>query len=237
MTVDSTDEILRKLAYTIGNFIGDGSISAQARIRKAGSVPRLKSDKVYVQCSVRFGSLDVESMERVKQEIADTFNKQHPIFVRTLKSGRSFYCINTCSREVFDFFSVNTALKMRIPEYYFTADDDTKRALIAGLMDTDGYISHREEETYSTWRVGFGMNERGIVESTASILRSLGANVGKIGITTKGEYRSLYRFQLSAKLYGASGCYFVAKRKQEKLLACLAYSQASETRNGAPIDG
>ena len=237
MFVDSTDEILRKIAYTIGNFIGDGSISAQARVRKAGSVARLKNDKVYVQCSVRFGSLDVESMERVKQEIAEAFNKDHPIFTRTLKSGRNFYCINTCSREVFDFFSINTALKMRIPEYYFTADDDTKRALLAGLMDTDGYISHREEETYSTWRVGFGMNERGIVESAASLLRSLGANVGKIGTSTKGEYRTLHRFQLSAKLYGAAGCYFVAKRKQEKLQACLDYKQASETRNGAPIDG
>src|SRR5262245_6421751 len=108
MSTDNTDGVFRAVAYTMGNFIGDGSASAQVRTRKAGSIPRLKNDKQYVQCSVRFGSLDIESMERVQQEIATAFGRRHPIFPRTLKSGRIFHCLNTCSREVFDFFSVNT---------------------------------------------------------------------------------------------------------------------------------
>ena len=237
MIVDSTNDLLDGLAYTIGNLLGDGSLSASARIRKAGSIPRLKEDKTYVQCTARFGSLDIESLERVQRELDDCFGRKHPIFERKLKSGRPFFNLTTCSREVFDFFSINTALKTKIPEWYFTASDKTKRSLIAGLMDTDGYISQREFDTYSRWSVGFGMNERGIVESATSLIHSLGAHPGKIGTTTKGEYRSLYRFQINAIEYAKAGCYFVAKRKQQKLQACLDYKQASETSNGAPVSG
>lgn len=237
MSEDVTNEVLRQVAYTIGNFLGDGSASAAVRVRKAGSVPRLKSDKRYVQCSVRFGSLDLETMHRVRDEIEAAFGRKHPVFERTLKSGRPFHCITACSREVFDFFTINTALKSKIPEWYFSADDETKKALIAGLMDTDGYVSQRDAETYSSWTLGFGMNERPIVESLASLLKSVGVQVGKIGETTKGEYRTLHRITINATSYAKAGCYFVARRKQEKLEACVAYRQASETRYAAPLLG
>jgi hypothetical protein len=237
MLIDNTDEMYRGLAYTVGNLLGDGSLSANTRIRKAGSVPRLKTDRVYVQCSVRFGSLDIETLERVQSEIEKCFGKKHPIFTRKLKSGRDFHNLTACSREVFDFLAVCTSMKSRIPEWYYTADDETKRSLIAGLMDTDGYISQRDFENYSRWTVGFGMNERPIVEGAASILQSIGAKVGTIGTSTKGAYRSLHRFQVNASAFSDAGCYFVARRKQKKLLACMSYRQASETSNDAPLIG
>jgi intein/homing endonuclease len=137
---------------------------------------------------------------------------------------------------VFDFFSINTQFKAIIPQFYFSASDDAKRDLIAGLMDSDGYITRIcNKNKYTQWQIGFAMTKREIVAGAANIMRSLGVKVGKLGEYDKGNYQSMYGITPNIRSYIDAGCYFHSSRKSSRLQAYLEHVLASETLHAASV--
>lgn len=221
-------EQLWSVAYTMGFFLGDGNLH---------SYTAQKNGKWYPLQCVRFGKPDLDALQRVQDEIANVFGARYALMKRKLKSGIDFHILHAYRRDIFDFFATNTAMKTKIPDAYFTAPDEVKRALIAGLMDSDGYVSHTDTEVSFMWQLGFGNTERELVSGLASLLKSLGVKVGVIGEHQKAEYRLLYRIRPNVRSFIEAGCNFHCARKKEKLSECLAYMLGSETTNAAPHRG
>lgn len=217
-------EQLWACAYTMGVFLGDGNLHAYTAQKNGKWYP--------LQC-VRFGKPDLDSLERVQQEIETVFGKRYALMKRKLESGLDFHILHAYRRDIFDFFAVNTANKTKIPDPYFSAPEAVRQALISGLMDSDGYVSYRETP-HRRWEVGFGNSERDLVAGLASLLRGLGVKVGGIGEYQKGEYRLMYRINPNVRSFVEAGCNFYAARKASKLSECLSFMLGSETLYAAP---
>lgn len=223
--VELVDQLSR-CAYSVGQVLGDGHIQSY-RVQKKG--------KWYPLQMVRIGTEDRDALERVRDEVEAVFGPKYAIMdYRVLKSGKVFYQVHLYRRDIFDFFAINTAMKTKIPDMYFSAPDAVKKELIAGLLDSDGYVSHRKFANHEQWIVGFANTKRELVEGMAALLKSLGVKVGKIGETTKGEYRVVYRIAPNIRSFVEAGCYFRVARKAKKLNDCLDYMLGSETMYAAP---
>lgn len=223
---DQLDDQLRRMAYTIGVVLGDGylqSYSAQ------------KNGKWYPLQVVRVGKPDLDTIERVRDQIEAVFGARYAIMPKTLKSGLTFYQLHAYRRDIFEFFATNTALKTKIPEFFFSADADTKREMIAGLMDSDGYISERPDPKGVTrWNIGFSNTKRDLVSGLAALMSSLGVKIGKVCEYQKAEYALLYSINPNLRSFTDAGCYFRAERKAKKLSNCTNFMLGSETLHAAP---
>lgn len=216
------DEQLANTAYSVGFILGDCYLQSYSVVKNGKRYP--------AQC-VRIGKPDLDAIERVRCEVKSCFDVEYAVMPRVLASGIVFHQLYLWRKDVFEFFSVNTAFKSKIPEFYFSANDNIKRDFVAGLMDSDGYIAQRFDG--SRWQVGFGMTNREIVAGAASIMRSLGVKVGSIGEDKKGDYRIVYRINPNIRSFIEAGCYFHAARKSDRLANCKAYLLGSETSNAA----
>lgn len=219
------DAQLSALAYSMGAFLGDGNLYA---------CHRMKNGRSYLQRVIQFGTMDKDMLDRVCDEFEDFFGKRYAIMPQTLKSGTQFWHLRIYRKEIFEFFSVNTAHRTAIPQQFFSASKEVKTALLCGLMDSDGYISERDKPC-KRWCVGFGTTSRIMVEGTAWLLRSLGVKVGKIGEYTKGDYKTMYRITPNVRTFSEAGPFFHIQRKRKTLDRCIAYLSSSETMYTAPV--
>lgn len=217
---------LSRCAYSMGFCLGDGYLQTYSA---------QKGGKWYALQVMRMGKPDRDVLERVQAEIEDVFGVKYAITPRILASGLQFYQLHAYRRDIFDFFAINTAMKTAIPEPYFSAPDNIKRDLVAGLMDSDGWISHRlMGENSERWDLGFGSTKRDLVAGLAAIMRSVGVKVGTMGEYKKDDYRLFYRIHPNVRSFVESGCYFHSARKAQKLADCQRYMLGSETLYAAP---
>jgi intein/homing endonuclease len=219
-------EQLSQTAYSIGFILGDGCFHSASELHENG--------KWYSRRSIQIAKQDLEPIERVRDEIASTFGIKYSVFERKPEKGLLIYHLRAARRDVFDFFSVNTSFKAIIPQFYFSADDDVKRDLIAGLMDSDGYIAYSlVKAKYPQWQLGFAMTKREIVAGAANIMRSLGVKVGKIGEYEKGRYRNMHAIYPNIRSFIDAGFYFHSSRKNAKIQSYLDHVLGSETLHAA----
>lgn len=212
-------------SYSIGAFLGDGNLHAYTAVKNGKRYP--------LQC-VRWGSDDYDMITRIQDEIETFFGKRYAIFERTLKSGKPFWILHAYRREIFDFFAVNTAQRTEIPHYFFSAPFEQKKALIEGMMDSDGYISEREFDTYTRYEIGFGNTTRVMVEQLAALMRGLNVKVGAIGEYKKGDYVSMWRINPNMRSFLEAGLNFHVERKRHKLERAISYMLGSETLYAKP---
>ena len=223
--MEELDRQLYALAYTVGAFLGDGNLHAYTAV---------KNGKRYPLQVVQFGTEDKDMLEVVQEEIEQEFGPKYAIFPIRLKSGSEFWRMNVYRRDIFDFLAVNTYNRAAIPQIYFSAPSVIKRQLICGLMDSDGHITSRTMPSIR-WEVGFGNTNYALTAGVASLLRSLGVKVGKIGTYQKGEYRVMYRIHPNMRSFAEAGPFFQVRRKAKKLERCISYLSGSETIHAAPV--
>jgi hypothetical protein len=218
-------EQLSQTAYSVGFILGDGCFYQVSEKHKNG--------KWYSRKSVQVAKRDKDAIERVRDEIEKVFGIGYSVFPGKRERYLTLYHLRAARRDVFDFFSINTQFKAIIPQFYFSASDNVKRDLIAGLMDSDGYIM--KHQTNNQWQLGFAMTKREIVAGAANIMRSIGVKVGKIGKYDKGSYQSMYGINPNIRSYIDAGCYFHSSRKSSRLQAYLEHVLASETLHAASV--
>jgi hypothetical protein len=222
-----------ELAYAVGFFLGDGCLYS-------GPFVSARNGKTYYHNDVVFVCSDLEPVERARTQIEQVFGKKYNMQTRILPSGKPHYVFTAHRREIFDFFSVNTAMRQEIPAYYFSASKETKLEFCRGLMDTDGYSAEFVDNTdkryhIKRWMIGFTNGKLNLVQGFASIMQSVGVKVGKISTQVKAGYRDTYCVCPNIRSYHDAGMFFYASRKQAKLDRYLEHMVGSETLRTAPV--
>jgi LAGLIDADG-like domain len=218
--------LLDDLAYSFGFFLGDGSFGISKRERDGNT---------YFESFIVFADSDADTVARVNQELTKIFGRSYSVLERDTPKGTRMYQLVIRRDDVVNMFGLLTAFRMRIPQYYFGAERVIKIEFLRGCLDTDGYISERDFGSYKRWSVGFANTNLSLVQGVAAIMQSLGVQVGKIGESRKGEYRSCYRISPNIKSFLEAGLGFYSARKAQKLQNYMNYVAGSETLYTAPV--
>ena len=112
-------EQLSQTAYSVGFILGDGCFYHASEKHENG--------KWYSRRSVQVAKQDMDAIERVRDEIEATFEVKYSVFKRMPNNGLQIHHLRVARRDVFDFFSINTHFKAKIPEFYFSAPKEIKR--------------------------------------------------------------------------------------------------------------
>lgn len=205
----SREIFLDRLAYSIGFFLGDGCLYSTT-VKENG--------KTYPRNVIFVAKPDIECIERIQAQFEDVWGKRYAISTLTEKTGRKNYRMTAYQRDIFDFFAVNTAFKTKIPASVFAAEPEIKREVIAGLMDSDGFISKKVNPNGTArYQLGFECTDREIVGGLAALMQSVGVKVGSIGERQRGEYRPSWHISPNIASYQETGCYFYNKRRIERM--------------------
>jgi len=225
--ISSENDVYDNLAYSVGFFLGDGSLSN-------APFTSTRNGKTYFHNDVVFVCSDKEPIERVQFQLENVFGKKYSITERTLKSGILHWRITAHKRDIFDWFSVNTNWKNEVPGYYFSASKEVKKELIRGLMDSDGHCAEFTDNGNKRWTVGFSNNKIEIINNCAALMQMVGIKVGKIAEGHKKGYRTTYMIRPNPRSFHESGMFFYASRKQEKFDRYVEHVIGSETLRATP---
>lgn len=230
--ISSEKNLFDKLAYSVGFFLGDGSLYS-------GPFISSRNMKTYYHNDVVFVCSDIEPVLRVQNQIEEVFGKKYKMQERKLPSGLPHYVLTAHRREIFDFFSVNTLMRQEIPQYYFSANREAKLELLRGLMDTDGHCAefidkHDPRYEVKRWTLGFSNNKIALIQGAASLMQNVGMKVGQITTGKKSGYKDMHIIHPNPRSFHENGMFFYAARKQAKFDRYVKHVLGSETLRTAP---
>ena len=110
--------------------------------------------------------------------------------------------------------------KAKLPAWIWTTDQDGRLAFIAGLMDSEGFVT--KNGAGSTY-MGFKSTDVWF-DDFVRVLNKSGIQIGKIGVERplKPHYRTPKRFTIKMSSWVKSGAYFHIARKQARVDAWTA---------------
>lgn len=208
-------------AYLLGAFMGDGCVyyDGKHHVFRLDSLDRDFVEKVATCCEQLTGC-----RYRIKP-----YRKQKV----------ELYKLWVCSKEIYDFLTEQTERKQELPKLVKESKRrEVKAAFVAGLMDSDGYISMGTAQgRWQRFSMGF-VSSGAWLQDFKSLLQSLGVKVGSS--TLKRKYRSpreknCYQVNINIRSFVESGLYFGCYRKQAKLerykasVRYQSYHASSET--------
>lgn len=204
-------------AYLFGVYLGDGCVTTQpGRNGKVWPVFRLNTIDEDFAIAVK------AALEEVT-EYAVSYVR-HKVHKPNASDNYSLRCGDP---DVCTFFRQETADKTKLPEWIFRAKRDHKLAFIAGLMDSEGFVS---VNTKGACFLGFKSTDVWF-EDFIRLLNSVGIKVGKIGIEKplRPHYRTPRRITIKRQSWIDAGAYFMISRKQRRLMNWVAAQLTSET--------
>lgn len=142
------------------------------------------------------------------------------------KSSKDNYSLRCGDPEICKRFVDETAAKQKLPDWIWTEDQEGRLAFIAGLMDSEGFVSQNGRgSTY----MGFKSCDSWF-DDFIRVLNKSGIEVGKIGVEQprKPGYKTPRRFHIKLPTWVSSGAYFNIGRKQRRIEA-WAGQLSSET--------
>ena len=231
--ISSEKHVYDTWAYTVGFFLGDGSLS---------NLPfkSSKNGKTYFHNDVVFVCSDPEPIYRVQKDGHEIIGKKYSITKRNLNSGIPHWRVSFHRRDVFDWFAVNTNWRSEIPAYYFSCEKEIQKQVLQGLMDSDGHCAEFVDKGGSKngvkrWMLGFSNTKLSLIENTASLFQRVGVRVGKISEANKKGYRPNYIIRPNMRDFHECGLSFLADRKQQKFNRYVSHVLGSETLRAAPL--
>lgn len=213
----SSENMNKELAYLFGVYLGDGHISVDG-VKNDGS-------KYY---KFELSSIDKDFVEftlNCVKKINSNCNAN--IYVKYpgnfLLDGKKYkrqkvYRIGCGFTEYASLFKEETNNKHHIPYLIWNASLDIKRWFVAGIMDSDGWISHncRKDGRYF-YSIGVGQVEEGWIWEFKSLLQQMGVSIYKPQIRKKDGRKPFVQLDIRPITFVSSGLFFVIKRKQDKL--------------------
>lgn len=206
------DEHFDAMAYSIGAIWGDGTIGIYTQKAPNGNI--------YSTPNVRITAMDYDIVNRVCCEVNEYFGKKYKVVEYRNPNGTTMFRSIVSSRITYDFFRYFIKNKAFLPDELFRSSRDAQLRFIAGLFDTDGYVSMSKNPRYKLgyqWMMGFSSRHRTLVEDVSKILKKLGVKVGKIRNDVSPYETLIFSIRPNIRSFIESGGYFHTPRKAKRL--------------------
>jgi len=197
----------KSFAYVLGVFLGDGCVTTW---RANGKTDRL---------IFRLNTIDEDFALAAKAALSALSTYKVSIYCHAVsKSSKPNWALALGDRVLCEKLVTDTERKRVIPGYVFEWPLDLKLAFIAGLMDSEGFVAANRNHTGRRFYMGFKSCDRW-VEEFVRILRSVGIEVGKIGVEKplKPGFKTPMRFTIKMQSWIDSGARFNIARKQNRV--------------------
>ena len=192
----------RNKAYLLGVYIGDGCCSKYSKHHCFSIV-----------------SEDRDVIEQTREIVNLILNKNYPLTYLTPNKTK-LYRFRSWNKQLFEVLISETANKTKIPQSIINSEVEVIKEFVAGLMDTDGYIS-KGINKFGQQRFSLGfINSGKWLDQFINLLIQIGVKVGKK--TLKRKYRNInekdcYQININLRSFVCSGLYFKCQRKQQTL--------------------
>lgn len=195
------------MAYSIGAMTGDGSVKKYLRQDAQG--------KLHTAYNASICGMDKECLDRVCYEVDSLFDKDFRPIPYVGSKGVQMYRSGFGSRVTYDFFNYFIGDKLYLADEVFRSSKKAQRSFIAGLFDTDGWITYSK----GYYRLGYASRHRTFVEDVARLLMKSGVKVGKINEDVSGYGTVMYRITPNLRSFIDLGFYFLISRKDDRVQA------------------
>jgi len=224
----SSESLNKELAYLLGVYITDGSITTRIKPTKNCTFQLQVIDKDFAEKTLEFIKVIIPSCKgNVNKFIAEPsgFNKN-----KCIK-----YCVGVGFFKWKDFFLEQTGNKHHIPSLIWDASLIIKKWFIAGVMDGDGYISIVEKNRVNPRiTIGIGKGEDGWIWEFKQFMEKLNVKVNKPEIIPAG-YRNhkkpFVRMKFNIRSFVSRGLFFTVERKQKKIIRAIKLLKNIQERN------
>lgn len=212
-------------AYLLGVYLGDGCVyNHQGYLAFTLSV----IDKDFAEATR-------EAIQELSDRPTQFGEHQDKRFPKAAKS----YRLRSGDPKLCKALREETKDKKEIPDWLFVTSKDERLAFIAGLMDSEGFVSVNNGRQGAT--MGFKSTDVWF-EDFLRLLQSVGIRHGKIGVEVprKPHYRVPRRVSIKIQSWIDAGGYFRCGRKQRRveMWAAIPYkrppSNLRDYMSGAP---
>jgi hypothetical protein len=195
----------KNYAYLLGVYMGDGSIfSTPDGTRKFGMT-----------------SIDLDFCNAVKAAmlaLGGTAGINGPYRDARFSKSRPYYMLYGFKTDILNMIEADTDRKQKLPDTT-NATDEEKKALIQGVLDSEGYISEgtRKEAPQSNKRYFMGVKFTGDwFFPFVKLMESVGLQMGAIGEEKIKSGKIARRVYIKLTSYRDAGMRFNIARKQSK---------------------
>jgi hypothetical protein len=165
----------------------------------------------------RLNTIDLDFAEATKEALMAFTEYSVSLHTHAVsKSSKPNHSIRCGDPHICEALRSETDRKAKLPEWIFTADKETRLALIAGLMDSEGFVVVKEGRGQA--HMGFKSTDVWF-DDFLRLLQSVGIVHGKIGVEKprKPGYRTPRRVTIKMRSWIDAGAYFRIARKQERV--------------------
>lgn len=193
-------------AYLLGAYLGDGCVTDVFHKERGRTYPVF-----------RLNCIDLDFAEAVQDALVQFSDYSVSLHTHAVsKSSKPNHSIRCGDPRLCEALKWETDGKAKLPEWIFTADKETKLALIAGLMDSEGYVCVKEGRGQA--HMGFKSTDVWF-DDFLRLMQSVGIVHGKIGVEAprKPGYRVPRRVTIKMQSWVDAEAYFRIARKQERV--------------------
>lgn len=196
----------KTFAYLLGVYLGDGCVTTSGEVAPSTG----RASLVF-----RLNTIDRDFADATADALLALTGKRPNIRQHPVKKGSDNHAITHACRELCEQLVADTQNKTTIPDYVFGWDDSLKREFVAGLMDSEGFVSMNQ---HGSAYMGFKSCDSWVPDFVR-ILQSVGVQIGKIGVEQprKPGYKTPMRFTVKMRSWVDSGCRFNIQRKQRRV--------------------
>lgn len=211
----------KNLAYIVGVFLGDGTICSDNRTFNLQSI-----DKDFVMITAK--CLKELSQNKVKTCVMN----------RKTRAQRKVYAVYLSDVEFCRKLNALTDDRQRLPVDIDKWDKEIQFELIAGLLDSEGYVSMSRIHVYNgrkvfDMKIGIGAVDIWIYE-LHDLLRRSRVKVGQVFREKIKSGKIFAKFVFNKKSFIENGLYFKIFRKQQRIENYKILFPGSTTIRGIP---
>jgi len=194
----------KDLAYLIGVFLGDGSVQSDGRTFCLQTI-----DKDFAEaCKSSLEKLTINAVRVVEVP-------------RLTSANRRVYAVYCSDVRLCELLRERTGRRLHIPDDWLDWSDGDRKELVAGLLDSEGYVSVTRLHEYAGRKVydmhiGIGACDPWLTELHAYCVNS-GIAVGVVTQEILKSGKKFLKFCFNKKSFIKNGLYFKISRKQARI--------------------
>jgi Homing endonuclease len=196
--------------YIVGVYLGDGCVT------------RVQGYPVF-----RLNTIDQDFAEATRAALRQHTERPVSIHCHSVsKSSKPNWSLRCGDPQICSRLVLETRGKAKLPDWIWSVDQEARLAFIAGLMDSEGYVS---KNSSGSVYMGFKSTDDWLPDFVR-VLNISGIQIGKIGVEAprKEGYRTPRRFTIKMRSWVNAGAYFHIGRKQRRVEAWVHAQLTSE---------